>query len=212
MSLDGILFDLDGTLANTLPVCIQAYQATVQHFCGFTPEEAEIYTMFGPSEEGLLEKYMPGQLDKTLPFFLEHYERFHDQCIRPFPGVERLFSTLQAKGMRTAIVTGKGPHSAEISMRILGLGRWVDMLESGFAEGSNKPYSIGLVLRRWGLSPEQAAYVGDTPADMSDARAAGLLPLGAAWAETSLLRDQASTNGYTKFYELEHLIRWIEQN
>jgi len=94
---DGKRFDLDGTLANTLPVCIQAYQATVLNFCGRTPEESEIYARFGPSEEGVLEQFIPGQLAKTLPYYFDRYEQFHAQCTQTFPGVEQMFAMLLAK-------------------------------------------------------------------------------------------------------------------
>ncbi len=212
MSLNGILFDLDGTLADTLPVCIQAYQATVQHFCGRIPEESEIYARFGLNDEGVLEKFIPGQLDQTLPYYLDCYEQFHAQCPQTFPGIDQVFTILQAKGMRTAIVTGKGSQSAAISMRILGLTRWVDIIESGFAHKADKPHSIGLVLQRWRLPPEQAAYVGDAPSDILAARQAGLLPVGAAWAKTSPLRNDPVSQEYPIFYEVDRFIHWIEQS
>jgi pyrophosphatase PpaX len=212
MNLTAILFDMDGTLADTIPVCIQAYQVTVQHFCGRTPEVAEIYAHFGPSEEGILEQFIPGRLEETLPFFLAHYERCHTSCAQPFSGVARLFSVLKAKKMRSAIVTGKGLHSAEISMRVLGLSQWVDMLEAGSASGAIKPHSMRQVLQRWGIPPEQAAYVGDTPYDISAAREAGLLPVGAAWAADSLLRSQPVTGDCPIFYEMDRFSDWIEQS
>lgn len=211
MALAGICFDLDGTLANTLPVCIQAFQATVDHFCGRIPDETEIYATFGPSEEGALEKLIPGQLGRTLPYFLDRYEEYHAQCTQLFPGVNKLFAVLKEKGIHTAIVTGKGPKSAEISMRILGLARHVDIVESGFADGANKPYSITLVLRRWNCAPGNVAYVGDTPYDMIAAQTAGLMPVGAAWAETSFLRQEPHAGTATVFYDIESFIRWIEQ-
>jgi len=212
MSLNGILFDLDGTLADTLPVCIQAYQATVQHFCGRIPEASEIYARFGLNDDGVLEQFIPGQLDQTLPYYLDRYEQFHAQCPLVFPGIDQVFTILKAKGMRAAIVTGKGAQSAAISMRILGLTRWVDIIESGFAHKADKPHSIGLVLRRWGLPPGQAAYVGDAPSDITAARRAGVLPVGAAWAKTSLLRNDPISQEYITFYDVDSFIRWIEQS
>lgn len=211
MSLDGMIFDLDGTLADTLPVCIQAYQATVKYFGGWVPEESEIYARFGPSEEGMLEEFIPGKLDRTLPYYLERYEEYHTQCPQAFLGVDELFSVLHSRGIRAAIVTGKGPLSAAISMRILGLSKWVDIVEAGFAHGADKPHSIGLVLRRWEMPPEQAAYVGDMPYDIRAARQAGLLPVGAAWAETSPLRKQPASQEHPTFYDLDQFIQWIQQ-
>lgn len=209
MSIQAILFDLDGTLADTLPVCIQAFQETIAHFNGERPSPAQITSMFGPTEEGMLETMLPGRLDETLPQYLKEYERFHSLCPQPFPGVERVFELLKAKNIPSAIVTGKGRYSAEISVRILGLDRWVDCVETGFAAKPDKPVSIRKVLERWQMSPEQAAYIGDTPYDMRASREAGLLPLGAAWAETSLLRRPPQPDVAVMFYEIDRLVEWI---
>lgn len=207
MILNGIIFDLDGTLADTLPVCIRAHQETIGNFTGRIPSEAEIIARFGPNEEGMLEYFIPGRLAETLPFFLEAYERAHTICQEPFPGVDRLLSILQARGIRAAIVTGKGRYSAEISLRILGLQRWIQTVEVGFFEKADKPRSIRTVLEGWGIPPTQAGYVGDTPYDMQAARIAGLLPLGATWAQTATITPEQTD---LIFSDIDSFIHWIE--
>ncbi len=210
MTLRGILFDLDGTLADTLPVCIQAFQETIQHFTGQRPAEAEIVALFGTSEEGILEKIMPGRLPETLPRYLVEYARLHELlCPRLFPGVENALSLLQASGIPMAIVTGKGHLSADISLGVLGLGRWIDCVETGFPDKADKPFSINKVLQRWNVPPDQAAYVGDMPSDMEAAQQVGMLPLGAAWAETSTLRMEPDGQAAVMFYDIDSFIRWI---
>ncbi len=210
MDLRGIIFDMDGTLADTLPVCIDAFQETVQYFIGRRPEPAEISALFGPSEEGMLEKLIPGRLDESLPRFVAEYKRAHHQCRQLFPGVERALELLKRKGIRMAIVSGKGAQSAEVSLRTLGLGRWIDCVETGFAEKADKPASISKVLARWNMLPEQAAYVGDMPSDMQSARRAGVLPVGAAWAETSTLPDAPDNQSELIFYDIESFVHWIQ--
>ncbi len=200
---------MDGTLADTLPVCIDAFQATVQHFNGRRPEPIEISSLFGPNEEGMLEKLIPGRLDESLPHFVAEYERAHDRCRQLFPGVECALDLLKDRGIRMAIVSGKGTQSAEISLRHLGLGRWIDCVETGFAEKADKPASIRKVLARWNMPPGQAAYVGDVPSDMQSARQAGVLPVGAAWAETSTLRDASAGDPGLIFYDIKSFIQWI---
>jgi len=211
MSLRGILFDLDGTLANSLPVCLRACQLTVEHFTGRFPGELEVTKFFGLSDEGVLENILPGRLAETLPYYLDVFEHLHlQECKEPFPGVEKLFDVLQVKGIRTAIVTAKGQKSAAISLRILGLSHWVDTVETGFPDRRDKPRSIRNVLERWGMRPEQAAYIGDTPYDIKASFEAGLLPIGAAWAKTSTLKLEAHPQAYKIFNDIDSLIHWIE--
>ncbi len=210
MDVRGMIFDLDGTLADTLPVCIDAFQATVQHFTGRRPQPAEISALFGPNEEGMLEILIPGRLDESLPRFVAEYERAHDQCRQLFPGVERALDLLKERGVRMAIVSGKGAQSAEVSLRHLGLGRWIDCVETGFAEKADKPASIRKVLARWNMPPGQAAYAGDVLSDMQSARQAGVLPVGAAWADTSTLRAASGNLPGPIFYDIESFIHWIE--
>ncbi len=211
MLLRGIIFDLDGTLADTLPVCIDAFQETVQQFTGRRPEPGEISALFGPNEEGMLETLIPGRLDETLPRFLAEYDRAHDQCRQLFPGIEPALDLLKGRGIKMAIVSGKGSQSAEISLRYLGLERWIDCVETGFAEKADKPYSINKVLQRWNIPPDQAAYVGDMPSDMEAAQQVGILPLGAAWAETSTLRGAPDSQAAVTFYDIDSFIGWIEK-
>jgi pyrophosphatase PpaX len=209
MHLRGMIFDLDGTLADTLPVCIDAFQETVQYFTGRRPEPGEITALFGPNEEGMLETLIPGHLDQTLPRFVAEYERAHGQCRQLFPGVERALDLLKQGGIRMAIVSGKGRQSAEVSLRYLGLQRWIDCVETGFADKADKPASIRKVLAHWDMPPEQAAYVGDVPSDLQSARQAGVLPVGAAWAATSTLRDMPTLTSELIFYEINDFIQWI---
>ena len=212
MTLRGIIFDLDGTLADTLPVCIQAFQETMLHFNSRRPSDAEIISLFGPTEEGILETLLPERrLDETLPCFLAEYARLHERlCRQLFPGVENALSLLKANGIRMAIVSGKGQQSADISLRVLGLDRWIDCVETGFADRPDKPRSIRKVLDHWKILPDQAAYVGDMPSDMQSARQAGVLPLGAAWAESSTLHGGPDGQAAVMFYDIDSFIEWIK--
>lgn len=209
MNLKGIIFDLDGTLVDTLPVCVGAHIETSARFTGRRPSDAEVLSHFGPSEEGSLEKLVPGRLSETLPVFLKFYEELHSSVQQPFTGIEQTLQWLRARQMPVAIVTGKGKFSAEISLRILGLERWVDCVEVGFADRADKPYSIRKVLDRWQMRPEEAAYVGDMPYDMQAARETGLLPIGAGWAETSLVRDGNAGAVHT-FLSVDEFLAWLE--
>ena len=185
------------------------FRKTFEHFGVNNLPDDEIKAMFGPTEEGILERVLPGQLETSLPYFLNEYE--HQQKLEPLPfkGMERIFTLLRQKGIRVAIVTGKGIGSTEITMRILGMTSWVDEVETGFAEAANKPLSMRRVLERWGIDPQQAAYVGDTSYDMQSAREVGVLPLGAAWAVSPLL-GEGNSQAANLFFDVESFAKWVE--
>jgi len=208
--LKGIIFDLDGTLTDNHLVCLDAYAETAARLGGRRPSADEVYALFGPSEEGILETLLPGRLSESLPMFLSVYETLHAAAPGPFAGVEALLEGMRARGLRAAIVTGKGAGSAEISLRILGLDRWIDCVETGFADRADKPYSIGKVLARWQIEPGEAAYVGDQPYDMRAAREAGLRAWGAGWAETAGVRREECGADHI-FWSVDELSEWLRE-
>jgi pyrophosphatase PpaX len=213
MLITAFIFDLDGTLANTLPVCIKAYQETVMHFCDRLPEEQEIMAEFGPDDEGMLEHLIPGRVAETLPYYLSAYERLHLQlCTELFPGIPKIFAVLSSMNIRTAIVSGKGIYSAKISLEILKLDNWIDVVETGFAYGPDKPRSLRLVLNRWKIAADQVAYIGDAPYDMWAARDVGMLPLGAAWAESSVLAAVQNEHAFITFRTVDAFGDWIQNS
>ncbi len=211
MKLSGMIFDLDGTIADTLPICVQASQEALFPFTGRHFSAAEIAARFGPTEEGMLRQWVPEHAGAALKIFLEVYEREHYRCTAVFPGLADALHLLSERGVRLAIATGKGPDSALISLRYLGLGPIFDAVESGSPDGPIKPQSIRRIIDAWGVAPEAVAYVGDTPPDMVHAREAGVLALGAAWAETATVQNGPAGSAHVVFTSVDDFIRWIEE-
>lgn len=210
MRLDGIIFDLDGTLADTLPACFAAFRRALAA-CGHRPmADAEVMEYFGPSEEGIFQRLAPTAWPAYLKAYLDVYEEEQRRSARMFPGMETALERLRALGVRMAIVTGKGRESAAISIRLFALERFLDGWEPGGPSGNVKPAAIATVLTRWGIPPGRVAYLGDTPEDVQAARTAGLLPLSAAWdGRADSARLQAASPAAI-FPAVEDFRRWIE--
>ena len=206
MPITALIFDMDGTLGNTLPSILVALRETFARFAGRIYTDDEITAMFGPSEEGIIMRHVPPDLyEPALEYYLNRYMDLHADA--PFPGIRELMSDLKERGIRIAIATGKGPGSAAISMRAYGLENYIDCLETGSADGGIKPELIRRVLDGWGLPAEQAAYVGAAESDMTDARIVGVLPLGAAWSPSSTVTK--SDTPY-RFTSVEALQIWLK--
>jgi len=71
--IKAVIFDLDGTLANTLPTCIKAFRAAVEPLISRSVSDAEIIATFGPSEEGTIQALAPDFYDKGVSGYLKFY-------------------------------------------------------------------------------------------------------------------------------------------
>jgi len=206
MPITSLIFDMDGTLGDTLPSILIALRETFVRFAGRNYTDDEIVAMFGPSEEGIIRLHVPSDVyEPALQYYLDRYAELHAD--QPFPGIRELMSHLKEHGFRMAVATGKGPKSALISMRAYGLENFIDHLETGSALGAVKPELIRRIVDHWGLPADQVGYVGDAQSDIADARTAGVLPLGAAWSQSSTI--EATDTPY-RFTSVESFQRWLE--
>jgi phosphoglycolate phosphatase-like HAD superfamily hydrolase len=210
MRLRGMIFDMDGTLCDTLPLCIGAFQHVFTELLGRSYSTEEVLAMFGPSEEGMIRRLIPEGYEPVVAEFLSEYDRLHEGHRIAFPGIERALELLRERGVVLGVVTGKGADSAAISFRHLGTEGYFDVVQAGSIEGGVKPESIRKVLARWGLPPGEVAYVGDSPSDMADAIEVGVIPLGAGWAATSTVQDPACCGAAVTFESVESFIEWIK--
>jgi phosphoglycolate phosphatase-like HAD superfamily hydrolase len=205
-----MIFDLDGTLGETVPICIQAFQQTVHHYLGQSLTAPEVVAMFGPSEEGMLQRHLPQTWREALEVYLTEYERAHVTCPAPFSGLTTLLTGLRRRGLRLGIVTGKGLRSARISARVLGLDAYFEGIEAGSADGQVKPAGIRAFLARWAVAPETVAYVGDAPYDVDAAKHAGVISVAAAWAASSNAAALAARQPHVLFESVADFAVWAE--
>jgi phosphoglycolate phosphatase-like HAD superfamily hydrolase len=210
MELDGMIFDLDGTLTDTFRVCFAAFREALRPVTGRTHTDEEIMARFGPSEEGMFQRWVPDCWEDCLRLYLAAYEREHRRIARTFPGIETALELLRARGIPLAVVTGKGPRSAAISLTQLGLAPYFDCVETGSPEGGVKSLCIQRVLERWRVPPSRVAYLGDVPSDVEASRLAGVRPLAAAWEERSDASALRALNPVAVFDAVPQFIRWIE--
>lgn len=206
----GAIFDLDGTLGDTLPVCFQAFRSVLAPRLGRSLADGEIHAMFGPSEEGILARLVPEDADAAVREYLDAYRLAHSGCMEPFPGVQETLELLQRWGVDLAIVTGKGPGSARISLEVLGLDSLFPLVEAGSPAGGVKPAAMRRVLDRWGHSPSSVIGVGDSPSDVRSAREVRICSVAAAWAPGSHAGRLAACQPDWLFREVAALRGWLE--
>jgi phosphoglycolate phosphatase-like HAD superfamily hydrolase len=205
-----MIFDLDGTLGETVPICMQAFQQTFQHYLGRTLTASDIIAMVGPSEEGMLQHHLSHTWPQALAMYLLAYERAHVLCPVPFPGLTTLLAVLHRRGLRLGIVTGKGRRSARISAHVLGVDAYFDGIAAGSADGPVKPAGIRAFLTRWAAAPETVAYVGDAPYDVDATKHAGVIAVAAAWAASADATALAARQPHALFQRVADFAVWAD--
>lgn len=209
MKVKGAIFDLDGTLGDTLPVCYQAFRHVFQEFEGVTYSNEEISRMFGPSEKGIFQKRLPDRWEPAWKTYLKRYAQFHPLYAKHFTGIDEVLTLLANQRIPLGIVTGKGLESAEISLDELGLASFFEVIEAGDDEHGVKPQAIRRILKLWDLPGENVIYVGDVPYDIRSAREAGAIPIAANWANTKSLEELQSENPAAIFSTIPDLVAWL---
>jgi len=206
-----VIFDLDGTIADTLPLCINAFRLAIEPLADKTLTDEEIIATFGPSEEGTIMALVPEHYDQALANYLQYYEVLHYHCPIPFDGIIELLDYLQHHGLRIAMVTGKGPKSTEISLNTFGIKHYFSPIETGSPHGPIKAECIGKVLEGWGdMKKDQIIYIGDAPSDIIASRNAGIPVISAAWAPTADAEKLIPLAPDELFYTISQFSDWIK--
>ena len=209
MRLAGAIFDLDGTLVDTLPACYAAFRAACAGVGGPHFTDAEIRPLFGPSEEGMVQRARPERWPEALAILLDEYARQLAHCGAVFPAVEATLRRLRESAVPVALVTGKGPQTTAMSLRHFALDDVFAVVETGSPTGIVKAAAIRRVVEAWKVAPDEVIYVGDAVGDMHAAVEAGVRAVAAAWAPSAQASELAATRPHALFEEATAFESWI---
>jgi phosphoglycolate phosphatase len=182
-----ILFDLDGTLADTAPDLAGAMNA-VRAARGLPPTPYELLRpVASAGARGLIGasfSLKPGDegYEELRIAFLDTYEAAIAERTQLFDGVAALLAALEAADIRWGIVTNKAARFTDPLVPLIGLAH-ASCVISGDTTPHAKPHPAPLLeaARRLGLAPEQCWYVGDDLRDVQAGKAAGMATVAAAW-------------------------------
>src|SRR3569833_1625550 len=211
-NIKAFIFDLDGTIADTLPLCINAFRMAVEPLAKREFSDEEIIATFGPSEEGTIMALAPNNYEEGLAGYLQFYEVLHSHCPSPFDGIVELLDYLQQHNIRLALVTGKGRKSTHLSLKQLNKQQNKTQKETGTPHGPVKAERIQDVLGHWrDLQKDEVWYVGDAPSDITACKNVGIPIAAAAWAETADAEKLKPLQPDEMFYSVADFAAWVKQ-
>lgn len=209
MIVKAVIFDFDGTLADTLPLCIRAFRSSIEPHLGRTVSDEEIIATFGPAEQGTIQALIPHAYAEGVAAYLTHYEQFHPDYPELFPGIQSLLDELQARQVRLALVTGKGERSAAVSLNFYQVTPYFSAFGYGDLSANSKTGNIKRIIADWNLRPGEVLYVGDAPGDILACRQAGVPIAAAAWASTAEPAVLAGMQPDALFESVELFRDWL---
>ncbi|MHB8873009.1 MAG: HAD family hydrolase [Myxococcaceae bacterium] len=199
LPFDAVIFDLDGTLVNSIADLADAMNHALS-LQGQPPhDEAAYRLMVGEGVELLGRRALPEGKGELLPKLLADFraryaQRFAEKT-RPYPGVAELVKELLGQGCKVAVLSNKREEFTRAVVAALFPGVRFDEVRGEREAVPRKPDPTAALelAREFEVAPGRCALVGDTSVDMDTARRAGMLPVGALWGYRS--REELLAHG-----------------
>lgn len=194
-----VVFDLDGTLLNTLTDLANAGNYTLRKM-GFPEHEIDNYRYFvGNGIPKLVERILPINSDndtkkEALRKFREFYDAHKEDYTKPYDGVTEMLMKIKEKGIKTAVVTNKAHEFAEKMVKKY-FGELIDFVYGnveGFPQKPN-PYWVLKAIQKCQVENKSVLYVGDSGVDMEVALNAEVDSCGVLWGFRDI--DELKANG-----------------
>ncbi len=180
-----LIFDLDGTLADTLPLIYEAFNDAFEPVTGklLTPEE--IRRLFGPPDNYVIRNVLgPQEFPAGIERYVDTYRRRHHALVDLYEGMADLLTDLCDQRVRLAVVTGKSRSTALMTLDLLGVLDRFEVVYAGDDVERQKPDPMALTLALHDLGhddPATAAMIGDSAADVIAGKAVGVTTIGVLW-------------------------------
>lgn len=178
-----VLFDLDGTVANTIPLILASYAHATEKVLGQPATSIESRQWIGRTLVDTFAERYPGCEGELIAAYTEWSSAHLDELVRPYVGMGELLASLPAAGVRTGIVTSKRRPGAQRTLEAVGLDGVIDIVCAMEDTARHKPAPDPLLRAMEVLSaaPSETVYVGDAAVDLLAADAAGCAGIGVTW-------------------------------
>ena len=180
-----VLFDLDGTLIDSIRLILDSYHHTLREHA--LPARSDAHWLAGLGTP-LLVQFRdwcddPDRLQAMIATYREYNLKHHDAMVQAYPGVVEMVRTIRDAGFRTGVVTSKNRPGALRGLRLIGLADAMELIIGADEVVNPKPHPEPILraVELLGCQAEQTIYVGDSIHDMEAGRAAGVRTGAVLW-------------------------------
>ena len=184
-SLEAVLFDLDGTLIDSIALLMASMRHAFAGFEGEHPTDADWIAGIGTPLWLQLAAYARGgaEVEQLRDRYREFQVANHDRMVSAFPGTRETLASLAARGLQMAVVTSKMDAGAIRGLEHTGLAEYIPVVIGADSVTRHKPdpEPVRVALERLGVHPAAAVFIGDSPHDVAAGNAAGVATIAALW-------------------------------
>lgn len=197
-----VLFDLDGTLADTVELILMSFRHTLRTHRGSVPPDSAFLEGIGRPLPVQIAGFAESEDEHRtmLATYVEYQRSIHDTMVRPFPGVMPVLDHLRGMEYPLGIVTSKGRSIAERTLSVCGLAEAFDCVVCGdeVTRGKPDPEPVHRALGELGVAHEapRVLFVGDSPHDLAAGRGAGVKTAAAGWGPIERVVLEAARPDY----------------
>jgi pyrophosphatase PpaX len=183
--LQTALFDLDGTLIDSVRLILDSYHHTLeQHGLQARTDEEWLKGVGTPLQVQFADwREHPAKLEAMIATYREYNLKHHDRMVTVYPGVVEAVREIKAAGIHTGLVTSKNRQGALRGLKLVGLEALIDVLVCADEVANPKPHPepVEKAVELLGADRKTTVYVGDSVHDMHSGRAAGVRTAAALW-------------------------------
>lgn len=187
MQADFVVFDMDGTLTDSMPFLAAGIGAVVGRLSGRTYSRAQVEAAYGPPDLAVISELIGRPVSAAeRDLYLEHLRAEAPTSVPPIPGLAAMLADLRGAGIKLGVYSARSLAAGTIVLEALGLDGFFDTIVAGDTVTRPKPHPEGLVvaMAALGATPGRTLYVGDTLHDLQVARGAGVRSVLALWADS----------------------------
>lgn len=188
MAIKAVLFDFDGTLADTLELSFYAFTSIFKKYDNRDVSTEQLIAMFGPTEDGIITENLAHKesIPEAIAEYYEIYRAGHAAQVHSSDDMHKLLHYLKSNRIQMGVITGKSRRAFDISVESLGMSDFFDIVITGddVQKAKPDPEGIRIALAFLGVSKDEAVFVGDSNADIKAGKAAEVRTYGVQWLST----------------------------